>query len=477
MTHTGRPSTGAAPRDDAVGRQAPRERVREEAVLDEAALRRAARRGARARGASSGSRSFSRADSRLPRRACSRCTRGSGGAPSGSGTGIDSLGWGGVRTLYRSFDRLARMDFDFTPEEDAFRAVVRAFAREEIAPHAAEWDQTGEFPTEIVPKMGELGLFGLLVPEDLGGSAASFTTFCVAVEELAAVDSSIAITLSAGVGLGIGPILNFGSDAQRKQWLPDMAAGRALGAFGLTEADAGSDAGSLRTRATLDGDEWVIDGAKEFITNSGTPLTSVITVAARTDDGISAFLVPTDTPGFSVGPAYKKMGWRASDTHALTFDGCRVPHDNLLGAGGRGFQQFLTILDGGRVAIAALALGLTRACLDVCVEYANERNAFGGPIARFQGVSFPLADLAVALESARGCSRTTPPGARTRGCRSDRPPRSPSCRPPRPPSRPGAPPRRSSAGRASSRRPRPTGTTATPRSSRSVKGRARSNGS
>jgi short-chain 2-methylacyl-CoA dehydrogenase len=293
------------------------------------------------------------------------------------------------------------MDFDFTPEEDAFRAVVRAFAREEIAPHAADWDQRGEFPAEIVPKMGELGLFGLLVPEDLGGSAASFTTFCVAVEELAAVDSSIAITLSAGVGLGIGPILSFGSDAQREQWLPDMAAGRALGAFGLTEADSGSDAGSLRTRASLDGDEWVIDGAKEFITNSGTPLTTVITVAARTDDGISAFLVPVDTPGFSVGPAYKKMGWRASDTHALTFDGCRVPRANLLGDAVRGFQQFLAILDGGRVAIAALALGLARACLDVCVEYANERNAFGGPIARFQGVSFPIADLAVALESAR----------------------------------------------------------------------------
>jgi butyryl-CoA dehydrogenase len=293
------------------------------------------------------------------------------------------------------------MDFDLSPEEDAFRAVVRAFARKEIAPHAADRDQRGEFPTEIVGKMGELGLFGLLVPEDLGGAAASFMTFCVAVEELAAVDSSVAITLSAGVGLGIGPILSFGSGAQRTRWLPDMAAGRALGAFGLTEADSGSDAGSLRTRAVLDGDEWVIDGAKEFITNSGTPLTSVITVAARTDDGITAFLVPADTPGLEIGPAYKKMGWRASDTHALRFDGCRIPRENLLGDPGRGFQQFLTILDGGRVAIAALALGLTRACLDVCVEHANERSAFGGPIARFQGVSFPIADLAVALESAR----------------------------------------------------------------------------
>jgi short-chain 2-methylacyl-CoA dehydrogenase len=194
------------------------------------------------------------------------------------------------------------MDFDFTPEQDAFRAVVREFARAEIAPHAGDWDQCGRFLCEIVTKVGALGLFGLLVPEDLGGSAADFTTFCTAIEELAAVDSSMAITLSAGVGLGIGPIMAFGSDAQRRRWLPDLAAGRALGAFGLTEASSGSDAGSLRTRAVLDGDEWVIDGSKEFITNSGTPMTSVITVAARTDDGPSAFLVPAGTPGLIVGP-------------------------------------------------------------------------------------------------------------------------------------------------------------------------------
>ena len=293
------------------------------------------------------------------------------------------------------------MNFDFSPEQDAFRSVVRDFSHQVLAPKAAEWDQEGVFPTDVVRQMGELGLFGLLVPEDLGGSGADFTTFCIAVEELAAVDSSIAITLSAGVGLGIGPILSFGSEAQHNHWLPDMAAGRALGAFGLTEADSGSDAGSLRTRAVLDGDEWVIDGAKEFITNSGTPLTSVITVAARTEDGISAFLVPADTPGLTVERAYKKMGWRASDTHPLRFDGCRIPGANLLGKPGQGFKQFLQILDGGRVAIAALALGLARACLDVCVTYANERSAFGGPIARFQGVSFPIADLAVAVESAR----------------------------------------------------------------------------
>ncbi len=293
------------------------------------------------------------------------------------------------------------MDFRFTPEDDAFRDVVRRFARDTVAPEAARRDRDGEFPLAVVEQMGDLGLFGLLVPEDLGGAGASFTTFCIAVEELAAVDSSVAITLSAGVGLGIGPILAFGTEEQRRRWLPAMAAGRALGAFGLTEADAGSDVASLRTRAVRDGDEWVIDGAKEFITNSGTPLTRVITVAARTDDGISAFLVPSDTPGLVVEPAYKKMGWRASDTHALRFEGCRIPAENLLGTPGRGFQQFLATLDGGRVAIAALALGLTRACLEVCVEQANDRQAFGGPIAKFQGVSFPIADIAVALEGAR----------------------------------------------------------------------------
>lgn len=293
------------------------------------------------------------------------------------------------------------MDFDFSDEQAAFRNVVREFAREEIAPHVVRWDQEGAFPTDVVVKMGELGLFGLLVPERYGGSGADFTTFCLAVEELAAVDSSTAITVSAGVGLGVEPIVRFGTEEQRREWLPDLAAGRALGAFGLTEPDAGSDAGGTRTRALLDGDQWIIDGAKEFITNSGTPLTRVVTVTARTNEGISAFLVPSGTPGFTVGPSYKKMGWRASDTHPLTFESCRVPRENLLGQPGRGFQQFLTILDGGRVAIAALALGLARACLDACVTYAKDRRAFGGPIGRFQGVSFPIADLAVAVESAR----------------------------------------------------------------------------
>lgn len=293
------------------------------------------------------------------------------------------------------------MDFDFTPEQLAFRDVVRDFARSEVAPHATDWDREATFPTHVVEQMGALGLFGLLVPEEHGGSGADFTTFCIAVEELAAIDSSIAITLSAGVGLGIGPILSFGSDEQRRRWLPDLAAGRALAAFGLTEPGCGSDAGALRTKAMPDGDEWTINGSKEFITNSGTPLTTVITVAARTDDGISTFLVPTGTPGLVVGPSYRKMGWRASDTHPLAFDSCRVPSESLLGTPGRGLQQFLAILDGGRVAIAALALGLARACLDASVAYANERTAFGGPIARFQGIGFPIADIAVGIESAR----------------------------------------------------------------------------
>lgn len=293
------------------------------------------------------------------------------------------------------------MDFDFSDEQEAFRKVVREFAREEIAPHVVGWDQQGIFPTDVVVKIGELGLFGLLVPEEYGGSGADFTTLCLAIEELAAVDSSMAITVSAGVGLGVEPILRFGTEDQRRKWLPDLAAGIALGAFGLTEPDAGSDAGGTRTRAQLDGDQWVIEGAKEFITNSGTPLTRVVTVTARTSEGISAFLVPSGAPGFTVGPPYKKMGWRASDTHPLRFENCRIPRENLLGQPGRGFQQFLAILDGGRVAIAALALGLARACLDACVDYAKERQAFGGPIGRFQGVSFPIADLAVAVESAR----------------------------------------------------------------------------
>jgi alkylation response protein AidB-like acyl-CoA dehydrogenase len=296
------------------------------------------------------------------------------------------------------------MDFDLGDEHEAFRKVVRDFAEREIAPHAEAWDRDHTFPVDTVRAMGELGLFGLPFPQEYGGSEADFTTVCIAIEELGRIDSSMAITLSAGVGLGANPIYTFGSEAQRQQWLPDLCAGRALGAFGLTEPDAGSDAGATRTKARRDDatGEWVIDGAKAFITNSGTPITSVITVTARTGPSdISAVVVPAGTPGLTVEPAYRKMGWHASDTHGLRFEDCRVPLDNLLGAEGAGFKQFLAILDDGRVAIAALAVGLAQACLEQSVAYATERKAFGGPIGRYQAVAFKCADLAVMVENAR----------------------------------------------------------------------------
>jgi len=291
---------------------------------------------------------------------------------------------------------------DLSPEQEDFRKVVRDFAEREIAPHADEWDRTHTFPVDVVLAMGELGLFGLPFPEEYGGAGADFTTFCLAVEELGRVDSSMAITLEAGVGLGANPIFRFGTEAQRQQWLPDMCAGRTLGAFGLTEPSGGSDAGATTTRAVLDGDEWVIDGSKAFITNSGTPITSIITVTAATGPGeISAIVVPAGTPGLVVEPPYRKMGWHASDTHGLVFDGCRVPGANLLGQRGQGFGNFLAILDDGRVAIAALAVGLAQACLEQSVAYAKERTAFGGPIGRYQAVAFKCADLAVGVENAR----------------------------------------------------------------------------
>src|SRR3954462_10701588 len=298
------------------------------------------------------------------------------------------------------------MGFELSKEHGDFRRVVRDFAQAEVAPHVQEWDEQHRFPVELVPTMGDLGLFGLVVPEEFGGADADFTSLCVAIEELGRVDQSVGITLSAGVGLGINPILTFGSQEQKERWLPDLVAGRALAAFGLTEPEAGSDAGATRTRARLEGDSWVVDGAKAFITNSGTAITSVVTVTARTGeraDGkaeISAILVPSGTPGFTVEPAYRKLGWHASDTHGLSFANCRVPAANLLGERGRGFSQFLATLDDGRVAISALALGLAQACLDASIEYAGTRQAFGRPIGVNQGVAFPVADLAVAVEAA-----------------------------------------------------------------------------
>jgi short/branched chain acyl-CoA dehydrogenase len=300
------------------------------------------------------------------------------------------------------YDR--RMHVELTDEQEALRHMVREFAAAEIAPHAAEWDRDHSFPVEVVQQMGELGLFGIPFPEQYGGGGADLTTLCVAIEELAYADQSVAVTLEAGVGLGANPIFRFGTEEQRQQWLPDLCAGRKLAAFGLTEPDAGSDAGATRTTATLDQatGEWVIDGEKAFITNSGTPITSLVTVAARTGPArdVSTIVVPAGTPGFEVQPPYRKLGWHASDTHGLTFTGCRVPEANLLGQPGRGVAQFLSVLDEGRIAIAAMAVGVIRCCLDESVRYAQERQTFGRPIGANQAVAFKCSDLAVMAESA-----------------------------------------------------------------------------
>src|SRR5690606_17170463 len=293
---------------------------------------------------------------------------------------------------------------EFTDEHEALRRTVRDFAESEIAPHAADWDRDHHFPVDVVRAMGDLGLFGIPFPEAYGGGGGDLTMLCIAIEELARVDHSMAITLEAGVGLGANPIHKFGTEEQKQRWLPDLVAGRALGGFGLTEPEAGSDAGGTRTTATLDeaAGEWVIDGEKAFITNSGTEITSLVTITARTGPGeISTIIVPSGTPGFEVQPPYRKVGWRASDTHGLTFTGCRVPEANLLGARGRGFAQFLEVLDEGRIAIAALAVGCIQGCLDHCLAYAADRHAFGRPIGTNQGVAFPIADLAVMAETAR----------------------------------------------------------------------------
>jgi len=301
------------------------------------------------------------------------------------------------------------MTFELSREHEEFRRSVREFAEAEIAPHAAQWDKDHHFPTDVVQKMGGLGLMGLTAPEEYGGAGedGDFTSLCVAIEEIGRVDQSIGITLEAAVGLGINPILTFGSQQQKDAWLPDLVAGRTLAGFGLTEPGAGSDAGATRTKAELDNGEWVVNGAKQFITNSGSDITSLVSVTARTgqrDDGrpeISAVIVPSGTAGFTVEPPYDKLGWHASDTHGLTFTDCRVPEANLLGDRGRGYAQFLATLDDGRVAIAALAVGCIQACLDHSVKYAGERQTMGGPIGRKQGVAFQIADLQVMAEAAR----------------------------------------------------------------------------
>ncbi len=304
------------------------------------------------------------------------------------------------------------MTFELSPEHEQFRRSVRDFAEKEIAPHAAQWDRDHHFPTDVVQKMGALGLMGLTAPEEFGGAGMAgedggFTSLCLAIEEIGRVDQSMGITLEAAVGLGINPILTYGTDEQKQTWLPALVAGEQLAGFGLTEPGAGSDAGATKTKAVLDDGEWVVNGAKQFITNSGSSITSLVTVTARTgerEDGrpeISTIIVPSDTPGFTAEKAYDKLGWHASDTHPLSFSDARVPEANLLGERGRGYAQFLATLDDGRVAIAALAVGCIQACLDMSLQYAGERQTFGGPIGRKQGVAFQVSDLQVMLDASR----------------------------------------------------------------------------
>ncbi len=298
------------------------------------------------------------------------------------------------------------MNFDLTPEQETFRDVVREFATEVVAPQAADADREERFPLDVVQRMAALGLFGLPFPEAHGGSDADAITVCLAIEELGRVDQSVGITLSAAVGLAGGMIHRFGSDAQKERWLAPLCRGEALGSFALTEPDAGSDAAATRTTARLDGDEWIIDGAKALITNSGTPITTFHVVAAATEPGggpkgISTIVVPADTPGIVVEQGYRKLGWHASDTHGLTFEGCRVPEANLLGQRGRGFAQCLEILTAARVSISALAVGLAQGCLDESVRYATERHAFGRPIGANQMIQAKVADMRAKVETAR----------------------------------------------------------------------------
>ena len=298
------------------------------------------------------------------------------------------------------------MNFDLTDEQEAFRKVVRDFADDVVAPQAAEADREERFPLDVVKQMGAMGLFGLPFPEEYGGSDSDSITLCLAIEELGRADQSVGITLSAAVGLAGMMIHRFGTDEQKERWLAPLCRGEALGSFGLTEPDAGSDAAAARTTARLEDGQWVIDGSKALITNSGTPLTTFHVVAASTEPGggakgLSTIVVPADTPGVVVERSYRKLGWHASDTHGLTFEGCRVPEANLLGERGRGFAQCLEILTGARISISALAVGLAQACLDASVAYANERQAFGKPIGANQGVQFKIADMRAKLETAR----------------------------------------------------------------------------
>ena len=294
------------------------------------------------------------------------------------------------------------MNFDLTDEQQAVRTLVRDFAEGEVKPIAEELDRTKSFPYEIVAQLGKLGLMGIPYPEELGGGGSDNLSYALAVEELARIDSSVAITMAAHTSLGTWPVYAFGSDEQKAEWMPRLCAGERLGAFGLTEPEAGSDAGNTRTRAELDGDEWVMNGAKQFITNAGTEISGFVTITAKTGkDEISNLLVPNGTPGYEIGEAYRKMGWNASDTRPLSFEDCRVPEENLVGPRGQGFKQFLQTLDGGRIGVAAMGLGLAQGALDEALSYAKERIAFGQPISKYQAIQTKLADMSTEIEAAR----------------------------------------------------------------------------
>ena len=292
------------------------------------------------------------------------------------------------------------MDFDLSADHELIRRTVRDFAEGEVAPVAEALDREKRFPYEIVAKLGELGLMGIPFPEEYGGAGGDTLAYAIAVEELTRVDSSVAITMCAHTSLGTQPIYLFGTEEQKQEWLPELTAGRKLGAFGLTEPEAGSDAGNVRTRAKRDNGDWVIDGAKQFITNAGTDISGVVCITARTgEDEISNLIVPNGTPGYEQGEPYRKMGWNASDTRPLTFTDCRVPEDALLGPPGSGFKQFLHILDIGRIGVAAMGVGLAQGALDEALKYAKERRAFGKPISKFQAIQGKLADMATEIEA------------------------------------------------------------------------------
>ncbi len=296
------------------------------------------------------------------------------------------------------------VSFELTPEQEELKRVVRQFAVDKVAPRAEDMNARKEFPTDLVQQMGELGLFGLPFPEEYGGSGGTFLDLCLAIEEIGRVDQSLGITLEAGVGLGAAPIWEFGTEEQKRKYLPQLASGQKLAGFGLTEPGGGSDAGGLRTTAKRDGNEWVINGSKQFITNVGTDISEFVTITAVTNDNprqVTNFIVPTGTPGYTIGKGYRKVGWHASDTRDLYFEDVRIPAENQLGQEGRGFANFLKILDGGRIAISALAVGSIQGCIDECVRYAHEREAFGKPIGAYQTIAFKIADMQVQVELAR----------------------------------------------------------------------------